>query len=151
MKLEKKRIVHQAGGVVFRKVQRGEIMLVVFDFGAFLNGEAEIREDGGDFFGYLGDGMDFAALLRAEGKRYIDAFRLQASIDACFFKYCAAGLDGGFEGLLDLVDGGAEGFAFLGRQGAQRFELFGDETFFAQPGDASFLQRGEGGAIANSF
>ena len=69
VRLHEERVVHLPGRVAFRKVQRGEIVVVGFDLRTFGNRKSHISEDGGNFVRHLADRMNAAGLGRGLANR----------------------------------------------------------------------------------
>ncbi len=74
-------ILHIAGRMVFRKVERGKIMPVVFDLGAFCNRKAQPAEDMDDLVTYernrmmRAQGNGIAGQTEVDGSRFFGELR----------------------------------------------------------------------------
>ena len=136
-----KRILHLAGRVVGGNVQLGEIVIVEFHIRAFGHGKAHIREDGGDFFQHLGNGVHAALRLGAGRQGNVDLFRgeprVQRRVAQCGF---ARGNRVGHR-IAQTIEQGPLGLAVLRTHAAQSFHQFADAAFLAQRGNAHGFQR----------
>ena len=84
LRIEEERVVRFARRMVRREVERGEIVEVGLDVGAFLNREAHLAENGGEFFHHLADRMDGAETRPHRRQRDVDRFALQLTIERRF-------------------------------------------------------------------
>ena len=67
LRVEIERVVHVEGGMIGREIQRAEIPLFRFRFGAECHGESEFTENPDDLVDDHGDGMECAGRGRAPG------------------------------------------------------------------------------------
>ncbi|MNE78330.1 hypothetical protein D3C80_1747240 [compost metagenome] len=83
IRLEEEGVVHLAGRMAFREIQRSEVIIIGLDIRAFCNRETHVGEDGGDLVDDLADRMDTATLgrRRADRQRDVQRFGLQARVD----------------------------------------------------------------------
>jgi hypothetical protein len=138
--------------VDFGDVEGFEVVEVVFDFGAFGDGEAHAGEEGGEFVDGLGDDVEGAGgvvgELEAAGFGDVDA---GDDVFASTFCSTTSGFEGGF---LFFVGGGDGGFDFVHALaeaalfGAwEGFEVIGgvfEEAFGAEVFDAEGFEIGRG-------
>ena len=138
VRLEEEGIVHLAGRMAFREVQRREVVIVSLDVRTFGDGETHIREDGSDFVDDLTDGMNAAALCRRLADRQADVHRfgLETRGDGGIFQRVLAFADkvGNFG--LELINGGAAGLALLRAHAAKRLQKLRNRALLAKRGDA---------------
>ncbi len=108
--LHVERVGQAAAGMVFRGVERREVVPVGFHFRAGEHGVAQAQEDLGDL---VGDGVDKvtrAHLLGAAGQRDVDGVGFHLGLELGVSQLLLLGL----ERSLDLVAGGVHRLAHLG-------------------------------------
>ena len=137
---EIERIHHRPRRMVRGDVQGGEIVPVIFDVRAFLDGEAHGAEDRRDLFHGAADRMDRARQVGARRLGDVDSFRCQPGVQRGLVQHCLARVQRIADLRLDAVDFGAGFFAQLRRHAAQRFQRGGDAAILAQQSDAQRLQ-----------
>ncbi len=135
--------MHLARRMLFREVERGEVMEVVFDVRAFGHFEAHVGEDGDHFVHDLERRVDAALGARRGRQGQVDALLFQALGQVSGFEVRLAGVQHGLHGIAHRIDGRARGLALLRRQGAERLEQAGDAAGLAQRGDADGVERGQ--------
>ena len=148
---QKERVLHLAGGMTFREVQLGEIVIVALDVRPLGDGEAHVGEDDRQFVHHLRDRVNAAALQRARpgGERHVERLGLQTRLQRGFRELVAAGGDRLGRLVLQRVDLRALGLALLGRHFAQRREQRRNRALLTQRRDADGLQRGLVGGLGN--
>ena len=144
-------VVHLPRRVVGRNVERGEIVEVVFDVGAFGDGEALGGEDGDDFVHHLADRMDSAQRLGAHRQRHVDPLGGELGFQIAGGDGCLSRIDGGGDGVFGEVDRLAARLALFRPQRPQALHQFGDGAFFAQRADAEVFEFGGGGCRGNAI
>ena len=123
-----------------RKIQRGEIVPVVFDVWTFGDFETHASEDGDEFIHSLRDGMDRAFALGAHGQRDVDGFGGEALIEFLFFKGRFLTRDQRGDFIFQGIKFLAFGLTLIRRHAAKRLHKIGDAAFFAQGGNAHVIQ-----------
>ena len=138
IRLEEEGIVHLAGRMAFREIQRREVVIVGFDIWTFGDRETHIREDRGDFIDDLADRMNAAAIGRRLADRQADIhrFRLQPGGDGSVLQRILALADEVGDFGLELVDGGAAGLALFRRHAAKRLQKLRNRALLAKRGKA---------------
>ena len=134
-----KRVLGVAGGVVGGGVEGVEAMILVLDFRAVGDGEAELAEGANDVLGDLRERMEFAERAAASGQGEIGRFLGQRGLE---FEFGAAFGERGFEFDLGGVDEFAGGGLFLLRERAELFHQRGELAVGAEPGALGLFERG---------
>ena len=135
-------VLRIAGGMVGGRVERVETMILVLDFRAVGDDEADFAEAADDVLGHLRERMEFAKRAAASGQREIGRFLGQRSRQ---FEFGAAFGQRGFEGDFGSVDGFAGSGLFLLRKRAELFHQSGEPAVRANPVALGLFERGEVG------
>ncbi len=138
-------VLHVARGVVRRDVEGVEVVVLGFDFGAVENGESERGEDVLDFRLDAADGMQMAAGGRGRGQREIDPLGVEAGLGGGGLEARLAGLERGFETLLDGVQQLAGAGALLGRELAEVLRDLREGALASEDLDADGFEARGGG------
>ena len=135
--LDEERILHIAGRVILRKVERGEIVPVVFDLGSVGDGEADARKDLQDAFADERDGVARAEGHRLRGKCEVDVGR--GGLIGCGFEHLLEGSEFRFGGLFQFVDLRAVLLLLLGGNRFHRREQLRQDALLTQEAQTKLL------------
>ena len=125
-------ILHIAGRVVFGYVQAGKVVVIVLNFGAFVNFKAHAGKHINDLILDLGDRMQCAGGVVGAGQGDIHGFGLVAGGKLGLFDLGGSSLILALHPDLELVDGFTGGGAFLFGNIAQGLGQSGHAAVFAQ-------------------
>ena len=124
----------------FWEVQRGEIVPVIFNVGAFGDGEAHIAENGGDFLEDLHDGMQGADLLWARRQGHVQLFSRELGLKRGGLERGFAGFNGVCDPVFQRIELWTHVLALFRAHLAECFHKAGDTAFFAEFGDTNGVE-----------
>ena len=130
---------HRAGWVVGGNVQRAEIIPVVFDVRAVLDGKTHGAENRRDLLGGAADRVDRPGNFGADGGGDVDPFRRQPALQRRRIQHRAAFRQRLGDDSFENIQLCASGFARVRVHRAQRFQFGGDRAVLAEQRDAQFL------------
>src|SRR6185437_9907493 len=140
------RIVHGAGRMFGRNVQRLEVMKVVFDLRSLGNLEAGALEDALDAQPRQRDRMQSAERLAAPRQRDVDRAGGERLPDRGLLQLRTARLEPLLDERFRRVDAGAGGTPLGLRHRAQTLQLLGERALATEPAHAHLLEGGQIGA-----
>ena len=141
IRMQVKSVVHLTCRMLFRDIQRREIVEIGFQIGPFGNIEAKGRENFGNFIHNLADGMQTAFCPFAHRKTDINRFIGQSLVQRGLLKGEPAGGDGLCHIFLEAVQRRAGRAPFLGAHPAKAAHPFGHPPLFAKRADTEGFQR----------
>ena len=136
-------VVHGACRMVFRNVERREVVEIVFDFRTRTDTETRLAKDLLDTHPGAGNGMPSARAETAARQGNIDGIGSQPLREFFGFQGLAPGIELPLHRLLCGVDRLSRGWPLLGRQLAEPLQELSQLAFLAQVFDANAVQRGE--------
>ena len=140
---EVERVVHRACRMVFRDIQRGEVVEIVFDLGSGPHAESRVTEDLLDPEPGAGDRMPSAESGTAAGQRDIDRIRREPGCQGIRFERLTTRIETLLDGLLGLVDGLTGLWPILRREGAEALEQRRKLSLLSEIGNAHRIERGQ--------
>jgi hypothetical protein len=140
-------VVHGARGMVFGRVEGGEVVPVGLDLGALGHFEAHGAEDGLQALHGEAHGVQAAGAAGAAGQRHIERLGLQLLLKLGVGQGLAAGVERGFDGLFGQVDGGAAALLLVHAEGGHAFHQLGDAAGLAEETRLGVFQVGRGGGL----
>src|SRR5581483_6002862 len=144
---EPESVLHVARRMFGRDVERVEVVIFGFHFGAVEDGEAKRSEQILDFV--LDDGYRMQAAGARAGRRAgeIEPFALQTGVQRGAREIAFPGIKCAFQSIFRIVERFSREFPLLGRQFTQ-IEL-GERSLAAENVDANLLQRVQIGGVLN--
>ena len=140
--------MHLAGRMFGRDVERGEIVEIVLDVGAFGDRKAHLAEDRDAFVGGLADRVQMAGRARAHRQGDVERLGGEPRLQCGIIEFRLARLERRGDRVLDLIQRLTGGAARLRFECAQTLHALGDRALAAKRGDAHRLQRAKiGGAV----
>lgn len=137
---EKERVLHLAGRVVGRKVERVEVERRLFDFRPLGDGEPELGHRVEDDPGRLFDRMKTARRRSPAGERDIGALRFEQQAPLAGREVGLAGIKDGVDRLAEFVELPAAFAAGIGVESAKRLEQRGELALLAGEAGARVSQ-----------
>lgn len=129
------RVVVGPGGVVFGRVERGEVVPVGLDVRTFGHGEAHRAEDGGDFLDGLTDRVEATARGFDDRHGDIDTFGGKPCIERGGLDLAATVLDGAGQFITKTVKLGATHLALFGVHASELLEQSGQSARLSEKRD----------------
>src|SRR3972149_11331097 len=132
MRIEVERCMHRPCGVVWRNIERAEVVVIVLDLRTFGDIEPQLREQGDSPVEGQSDGVKTAWPLAAPWQRDIDSLALELAHDGGPFQLGALRLNTGGNCRFGVVDLFAKQRPFLWRKRPQLLHLFREDALLAQ-------------------
>jgi hypothetical protein len=139
-RLEVEGVLHRPRRVVLRHVERGEIIPLALDLGAFCDREAEVRENLGQLVHHLADRVHRPARPGLDRKRQIDPLGRELAVELGVLEHGLALGKRRRNPLAPRVDLGRLRRACVGVHRPERLEQRGDAARLAERGDAQRLK-----------
>ncbi|MNF81348.1 hypothetical protein D3C84_636170 [compost metagenome] len=140
VRVEIEGVVHCPGRVVAGNVERFEVVVVVFDLGAFGDAVANAGEELLDALQGAGNRVQATGGLAAARQGHVDTLGRELGGQCCLLKRLFAGVQGVLNALLGGIDQGADLGTLLCRQVAQGLHHLGQLALLAKVVNANLLQ-----------
>ena len=144
-------VVHRAGGMTFRHVERGEVVPVVLDLRPGCHGKAEIGEYLRQFVHHLADRVAAAFRRFRRGEREVDCLGGKLRFQRRAFKRVLAGGKRIGDRFTQAVDFRPFSLPLFRRHPAQRFQQRRNRALLAKRGHPHLLQRRHIASASNRF
>ena len=134
--------MHGAGGVIFWRVERGEVEPVGFNFRALSHFKAHRAKNRLDALQGQGDRVQAALPALAARQRHVQRLSLELHLQLSVGQCLAAVIERAFYGLLGQVDGRTACFFLFHAQGGHALHQLGHATRFTQKACLDVFQVG---------